>query len=169
MSDGDPAWLIQDTTFEKMGVNMAQNNGRLLALFDELSSFLTKLKLCSSKGLADSHEFNAFLELYNANEWTRSTGMYKICCAYGIYNIFSVAGDANFSMDVTSLTVDGFNQPAVARSLIELTGKAESGFSQRFLWFFPKPVYGKFHTYDIIDEDFVDRIGINIVCHIQYG
>ena len=74
--DSDPAWLIQDTTYEKMGVHMVQNNGRLLALFDELSSFLTKLKLCSSKGLSDSHEFYAFLELYNANEWTRSTGRY---------------------------------------------------------------------------------------------
>ena len=57
-----------------MGVQMSQNNGRLLALFDELSSFLTKLKLCGSKGLSDSHEFYGFLELYNANEWTRSTG-----------------------------------------------------------------------------------------------
>ena len=56
---------------------MAQNNGHLLALFDELS-FLTKLKLCSSKGLSDSHEFYAFLELYNANEWTRSTGMFTV-------------------------------------------------------------------------------------------
>jgi hypothetical protein len=57
-----------------MGVNMSMNNGRLLALYDELSSFLTKLRLCSSKGLSDSHEFYAFLELYNANEWNRSTG-----------------------------------------------------------------------------------------------
>jgi hypothetical protein len=69
-----------------------------------------------------------------------------------------VTGDANFSMNVTSLTVGGFNQPAVARSLIELTGKAESGFSQRFLWLFPKPVYGKFHTYTNIDDDFIEKI-----------
>ena len=61
---------------------------------------------------------------------------------------------------VASLTVGGFNQPVVAHSLIELTGKAESGFSQRFLWLFPKPVYGKFHTYDSVDEEFVEMIGV---------
>ena len=76
--DEDPALLIQDTTYEKMGVHMAQNNGSLLALFDELSLFLTKLKLCSTKGLSDSHEFYAFLEVYNGNEWTRSTGMFTV-------------------------------------------------------------------------------------------
>jgi hypothetical protein len=70
-----------------------------------------------------------------------------------------VTGDANFSMDVTSLTVGGFNQPAVARSLIEHTGKAESGFSQRFLWLFPKPVYGKYNSYGPMDVDFVEDIG----------
>ena len=43
-------------------------------------------------------------------------------------------------MQSTSVTVGGFNQPSVARSLIELPGNAEKGLSQRFLWFFPKPV-----------------------------
>ena len=52
---------------QKMGVQMSQNDGHLFALFVELSSFLTKLKLCSSKGLSDSHELYAFLELYNFN------------------------------------------------------------------------------------------------------
>ena len=33
----DPKWLIQDTTFEKMGVLTAENNRLLLALYDELS------------------------------------------------------------------------------------------------------------------------------------
>ena len=38
-------------------------------------------------------------------------------------------GDANISMKTNSLTVGGFNQPAVARSLIELPGNAEKGLS----------------------------------------
>ena len=80
---------------------------------------------------------------------------------------YSVTGDANFSMNVTSLTVGGFNQPAVARSLIELTGKVESGFSQRFLWLFPKPVYGKFSTYENVDEDFIEKIGITLKGYID--
>ena len=53
---------------------MAENGGRLLAMFDELTAFLTKIKLYNSQGLTDSHELAMFLELYNANSWTRGTG-----------------------------------------------------------------------------------------------
>lgn len=76
MSDTEPSWLLMDATFEKMGVLMAENGGRLLGLFDELSAFLTKIKLYSSRGLTDSHELAMFLELYNSNPWTRTTGIY---------------------------------------------------------------------------------------------
>lgn len=72
--DSDPEWLLQDATFEKMGANMAENGGRLLGLFDELAAFLTKIRLYNSRGLSDSHELAMFLELYNANPWTRTTG-----------------------------------------------------------------------------------------------
>ncbi len=71
-----------------------------------------------------------------------------------------VTGEANFSMQTTSLTVGGFNQPSVARSLIELPGNAEKGLSQRFLWFFPKPVYGQFDTLEPINKNFVEKLGI---------
>ena len=74
LADADPSWIVSDATFEKMGVLMADNGGRLLGLYDELSSFLTKIKLYSSRGLTDSHELAMFLELYNANPWTRTTG-----------------------------------------------------------------------------------------------
>lgn len=30
-----PVWLLQDATFEKMAILMAENDGRLLTLFDE--------------------------------------------------------------------------------------------------------------------------------------
>ena len=73
---------------------------------------------------------------------------------------FPVTGEANFSMKSTSLTVGGFNQPSVARSLIELPGNAEKGLSQRFLWFFPKPVYGDFDSLEPIDSKFIDKIGM---------
>ena len=53
---------------------MASNNGRLLGMYDELSSFLGKLNICRGKGLSDSHELAMFLERYNANPWSRSTG-----------------------------------------------------------------------------------------------
>ena len=45
---------------------MAENGGRLLAI----QHFL----LYNSQGLTDSHELAMFLELYNANSWTRGTG-----------------------------------------------------------------------------------------------
>ena len=63
-------------------------------------------------------------------------------------------------MKQTSLTVGGFNQPGVARSLIELPGNAEKGLSQRFLWFFPKPVYAQFDSLEPIDKNFTDKVGM---------
>jgi hypothetical protein len=65
---------LQDATFEKMGALMSENSGRLLGLYDELTSFLTRINLYRGKGLSDTHELAVFLELYNANEWTRTTG-----------------------------------------------------------------------------------------------
>lgn len=62
-------------------------------------------------------------------------------------------------MDRTWLTVGGFTQPTVARSIIDLTGNAEKGLSQRFLWLFPKPVYGTFSTLEPVDVEFTDKLG----------
>lgn len=63
-------------------------------------------------------------------------------------------------MKRTSLTVGGFNQPNVARCLIELPGNAEKGLSQRFLWLFPRPVYSEFDSLEPTDKVFTDKIGI---------
>ena len=63
-------------------------------------------------------------------------------------------------MERTSLTVGGFNQPAVARYLLEMSGNAEKGLSQRFLWLFPKPVYGEFKTLEPSNQEFTDKIGM---------
>ena len=62
-------------------------------------------------------------------------------------------------MKSTSLTVGGFNQPSVARFLIELPGNAEKGLSQRFLWFFPRPVYSHFATLEPVEKEFSKKIG----------
>lgn len=72
----DPAWLLGDATCEKMGDLMAANGGRLLGLYDELSTFLSQLNLYRGKGLTLSHELALFLQLYNGHSWTRATGMY---------------------------------------------------------------------------------------------
>lgn len=70
-----------------------------------------------------------------------------------------VTGDANFSMESTCLTVGGFSQPTIARALIEQSGSAEVGLSQRFLWMFPKPSYSLFHTLESVDRQFTDSLG----------
>ena len=63
-----------------MGALMANNNGRLLGLYDKLSSFLTQINLYGSKGISDSHDTSTFLMLYNGqcHPWTRRTGMFCV-------------------------------------------------------------------------------------------
>lgn len=63
-----------------------------------------------------------------------------------VSDINLVTGEANFSMASTNLTLGGFTQPAVARSMIELPANAEKGLSKRFIWTFPKPTYAEFET-----------------------
>ena len=72
----DPAWLLGDATCEKMGDLMAANRGRLLGLYDELSTFLTQLNRYRGKGRTLLHELALFLQLFNGHSWTRSTGLY---------------------------------------------------------------------------------------------
>lgn len=61
-------------------------------------------------------------------------------------------------MDNTCLTVGGFGQPSVARLLIEQSGSAEIGLSQRFLWMFPQPAYSRFHALEAVDKQFTQNI-----------
>jgi len=73
----DPAWLLGDASCEKMGDLMAANGGRLLGLYDELSTFLTQLNLYRGKGLTLTHELAVFLQLFNGHSWTRTTGTWE--------------------------------------------------------------------------------------------
>ena len=68
------SWLLEEATFEKMGVMMHENYCKLLGLYDELSSFLTQTNLCNSKGLSESHHLNQFLQIYNGLPWNKRTG-----------------------------------------------------------------------------------------------
>ena len=74
--------------------------------------------------------------------------------AWNHYN--RVTGEANFSMQRTNLTAGGFS---VAHFLTQLTGNAEKGLSQRYLWYFPKPVYGEFDSLEETDKAFTDKAG----------
>ena len=71
---------------------------------------------------------------------------------------FTVSGDANFAMTSTMLSVGGFTQPGVAKSLIEMPSNAEKGLSHRFLWVFPNPLYEKFSNLGEVDENFIGKL-----------
>ena len=71
----------------------------------------------------------------------------------------TIAGEANFTMASTNLTLRGFTQPAVARSIIELPVNAEKSLSQRFIWTFPKPTYADFETLEPVDTTFTSALG----------
>ena len=58
---------------------MASNGGRLLGLYDELTSFLTQLNLYRGQGVTMSHKLALFLQLYNGLSWIRSTGTQYVC------------------------------------------------------------------------------------------
>ena len=65
-----PMWLLDEASLEKMGDLMAANDGKMLGLYDELSSFLSQMNIFRGKGNNDS----TFLSLYNAKSWSRATG-----------------------------------------------------------------------------------------------
>ena len=67
-------WQVDDATFEKMGELMSENGGRIVGMYDELTTFLTQINLYRGRGLANSHELALFLQSYNRYPWTRNTG-----------------------------------------------------------------------------------------------
>ena len=75
----EPAWSMDDASFEKMGVLMQENSSRLLGFYDELSAFLTQINLYKGRNLSDSHELALFLQLFNGHPWRRDTGKLRVC------------------------------------------------------------------------------------------
>ena len=96
----DAAWLLGDATCEKMGDLMATNGGRLLGLYDELSSFLTQLNLSRGKGLTHSHELALFLQLYNGHSCMDTYNRYVAITTSGI-----ISRACNIIMSLTSTAV----------------------------------------------------------------
>ena len=72
----------------------------------------------------------------------------------------TVSGEANFHMQSTSLTIGGFTQPSVAKSLIELPQSVEKGLVQCFLWILPRPSYASFASLESADDKFCDYLGM---------
>ena len=82
---------------------------------------------------------------------------YIVLCS--VYVFDPVTGEANFTMPTTRLTIGGFNQPAIARALIELPRNAEKGLSQRFMWLFPKPVCTAMEELEPVNQEFYETLG----------
>ena len=76
VSDLEPSWNLDEATFEKMGALMNDNGGRLLGIYDEMTTFLTQINLYKSRGQVDSHDVAVFLQLYNGHPWSRKTGKF---------------------------------------------------------------------------------------------
>jgi len=70
----------------------------------------------------------------------------------------SVSGEANFMMSSTRLTIGGFTQAGVARSLIDMPSNSEKGLLRHFLWVFPKPLVGKVAALEEVDKTFTAEI-----------
>ena len=81
-----------------------------------------------------------------------------VICTYICILYTLVSGDANFSMPSTYLTVGGFTQPSVARHVVELPSSIEKGFTHRFMWIFPKPLYQKFTNLGKANQDFTENL-----------
>ena len=164
LDDSHASWFLDDQFFEKMGALMCENNWKLLGLYDELPMFFSQINVFRGRGLSDSHELALFLQLYGGSQWVRKTG--KLCAVNTLISFHNthmpqcvVSGDANFTMKFTGLTVGGFTQPSVARTLLELPTNAEKGFSQRFWWCIPKPHIVRFDELQRVDREFSASIG----------
>ena len=62
-------------------------------------------------------------------------------------------------MPFTDLTLGGFLQPSVARSLMEVQANVDKGLCQRFLWLVPERIIADVDQLQKPDPDFVKSIG----------
>ncbi len=69
------------------------------------------------------------------------------------FKFYIVTGNANFNMAQTSFTLLGFMQLHTAMPIIEDTQNNAKGFTSRFLWFFPEPVFCQVRDTVLTDEE----------------
>jgi len=65
-------------------------------------------------------------------------------------------------MKKAGLTIGGFTQPSVAKSLIENPQGIEEGLVQRILWIIPKPLYSAFTSLESANSSFCQYLGKSI-------
>lgn len=88
--------------------------------------------------------------------------------------MFTVTGNANFTMSRTSFSLFGMTQPYAAMPVIQDQSNNAKGFTSRILWFFPEPVFAKFEETMLTTEEkdvalkFKEDLGINTFNIITY-
>ena len=70
-------------------------------------------------------------------------------------------------MPFTGLTLGGFLQPSVARSLIEVQANIDKGLCQRFLWLAPERIIADVDQLQKPNSNFVNTIGRYFIANIN--
>ena len=70
--------LLPHCTWDKFGEILAQNGGRIYALFDELTSFFSTMNMYSSSRAAvqDNREYQDFLKMFTGKSKSRATSTF---------------------------------------------------------------------------------------------
>ena len=114
--EATPQYKVNETTFEKLGLIIASNEGKVDWYFDEGWHFFSQLGLYQ-KG--SSRDESVLLTLYDAGEWNHST-----------------AKGVQFDSNRTNLALGGLTQTAHIAQLFNNKEQMESGLIPRFFFFF---------------------------------
>ena len=112
---------VCETTFEKLGLLMQNNSGKMIWQFDEARHFFAQLGLYQK---TPSRDEAALLSLYDGQEWTHSS-----------------AKGTQFAMKRTKLSLGGLTQTAHVISLFKLQEQMDSGLIPRFFTVMLRPVH----------------------------
>ena len=118
--DGAPEYHLCETTFEKMGLLMEKNNGKLIWQFDEARHFFSQLGIYNRM---PSRDEGALLFLYDGNEWNHSS-----------------AKGVRFDNPYTKLSLGGMTQTAHVVNLFNQEEPMTSGLIPRFFVLGLEPV-----------------------------
>lgn len=79
-----------------------------------------------------------------------------------------VSGDSDFKMSHTGLTIGGFTQPSMAKTLICNPSNSDKDICQRFLWLMLKPAAVGFDELQQVDKGVFTSNGGYLVIVYNY-
>ena len=114
---------VCETTFEKLGLMMKDNDGEIMWFSDEARHFFSQLGLYQKPGSIGNRDEAVLLSLYDGASWNHST-----------------ARGVQFSMPRTKLTLGGLSQTGHILKLFNQKDQMESGLIPRFVTIMLRPV-----------------------------